>query len=96
MEELGITPPPEKVKEIPTPEELKLTGILYGERKIAIINSRFYTEGDKIGALEIKEIKPLSVILVANGKEFELKLKHVLAVSEKEEEHQEERNNQMK
>lgn len=81
MKELGIKSPA-KFKEVIPLKELKLTGIIYGEQKFAIINSNFYTEGDSIGNFVIKEIKPLSIVLVGEEKEVELKLKHILAVSE--------------
>jgi len=83
MKELGIKPPAEKKLEMDSLKRLKLTGIIYGEDKIAIINSGFYKEGDKIDSFKIKEIKPLSVVLTWDNQEVELKLVHVLAVSEK-------------
>ncbi len=89
MKELGIKPPKEKKVEIQSLKKLKLTGIIYGEEKVAIINSGFYKEGDEIEGFKIKEIKPLSVILIWDSQEAELKLVHVLAVTEKEKEQKE-------
>jgi hypothetical protein len=82
MKELGIKPPVEKKVELVSLKKLRLTGIIYGEEKIAIINSGFYKEGDEIAGFKIKEIKPLSVILSWDSQEAELKLVHVLAVGE--------------
>ncbi len=89
MKELGIKPPKEKKIEIQSLKKLKLTGIIYGEEKVAIINSGFYKEGDEVEGFKIKEIKPLSVILTWDGQEAELKLVHVLAVAEKKKEKKE-------
>lgn len=83
MKELGIKPPVEKKVELASLKKLKLTGIIYGQEKIAIINSGFYKEGDEIAGFKIKEIKPLSVIIAWDHQEEELKLEHVLAVTEK-------------
>ena len=89
MKELGIKPPKEKKIEIQSLKKLKLTGIIYGEEKVAIINSGFYKEGDEIEGLKIKEIKPLSVVLTWDSQEAELKLVHVLDVTEEEKEKKE-------
>lgn len=86
MKELGIKPPEEKKIETRSLKKLKLTGIIYGEEKVAIINSGFYKEGDEIEGFKIKEIKPLSVILTWDSQEAELKLVHVLAVTREEKE----------
>lgn len=49
---------------------LSLSGILNNE--IAIINHQFYREGDIVKVFKIKKINENSVILYANGKEYEL------------------------
>lgn len=85
MRELGIKPM--RKEEVIPFTGLELTGIFYrveGER-FAIINSEFYKEGDTIGDFTIKEIKPLSIIVVTDSKERELKLKHILAITPAEE-----------
>jgi len=82
MKILGISPDKSKERTVVPLERLSLSGIIYGERKIAIINSEFYGEGDTIGDFTIDKIKPLSVVLKTERREYELKLKHVLAVSE--------------
>ncbi|MDP8217006.1 MAG: hypothetical protein P9L98_06835 [Candidatus Kaelpia imicola] len=79
MKILGIKPTKAKGRKIIPLEKLNLSGIIYGEKKIAIINSEFYNEGDLIGNFTIKKIEPLSVILNTERREYELKLKHVLA-----------------
>ena len=81
MKERGIKPSKTKTRENIPLQKLNLSGIIYGEKKIAIINSEFYTEGDTISNFTIKEIKLLSVILKTDVREMELKLKHVLAAS---------------
>jgi len=81
MKARGIKPSGRKARESIPLQKLNLSGIIYGKKKIAIINSEFYTEGDTISDFTIKEIKPLSVVLKTDYKEMELKLKHVLAVS---------------
>ncbi|MDP8234308.1 MAG: hypothetical protein P9M06_05865 [Candidatus Saelkia tenebricola] len=84
MKELGIKPTEKKTKENIPLQKLNLSAIVYGEKKVAIINSEFYIEGDIVGNFTIKEIKPLSIILKTDLKEMELKLKHVLAVQKPE------------
>ena len=83
MKVLGIKPTQEKGRTIIPLEKLNLSGIMYGKIKIVIINSEFYSEGDLVGNFTVKKIKPLSVILNTERREYELKLKHVLATKEK-------------
>jgi molecular chaperone DnaK (HSP70) len=80
MRVLGIKPEKEREKTIIPLEKLNLSGIMSGDKKIAIINSEFYTEGDTVGNFTIKEIRPLSVILATDRNEYELELKDVLAI----------------
>ena len=82
MKVLGIKPTKEKELNIIPLEKLNLSGIIYGEKKIAIINSEFYNEGNLIGSFTIKKINPSSVILNTERREYELNLKHVLATAE--------------
>ncbi|MDD5613574.1 MAG: hypothetical protein PHQ54_00695 [Candidatus Omnitrophica bacterium] len=82
MKILGISPDKSKERTVVPLERLSLSGIIYGDKKIAIINSEFYNEGDTIGDFTVEKIKPLSVVLKTERREYELKLKHVLAVSE--------------
>ncbi len=82
MNELGIKIPKKKGMEMLSLKNLQLTAIIYGEKKIAIINSEFYVKGDSIANFTVKEIKPLSVVLDFDKREFELKLPHILAVKE--------------
>jgi hypothetical protein len=88
MRVLGIRP--EKEKTIIPLEKLNLSGIMSGDKKIAIINSEFYTEGDSVGNFTVKEIRPLSVILATDRNEYELKLKDVLTIKKQpRDDHQE-------
>lgn len=96
MRERGIKPL-QKIKLKIELSQLKLTGIFFSEeKKFAIINSNFYTEGDEIGNYRIERIERERIILSDGERKEELKLKHVLEVSEKEQELQEEKEEQAK
>lgn len=90
MKILGIKPTQEKGQKIIPLEKLNLSGIIYGEKKLAIINSEFYSEGDLVGNFTVKKIGPLSVTLNTERREYELKLRHVLAVAKEPKEDMEE------
>jgi type II secretory pathway component PulC len=90
MREKGIKPIRKKKKvEL---SGLKLTGIFYSpEKKIAIINSEFYTEGDEIGNFKIEKIEHERIILSDGRREEELRLRNVLAPEEEKEKKKEEK-----
>ncbi|BBB32843.1 hypothetical protein TTHT_1329 [Thermotomaculum hydrothermale] len=60
--------PKDRVKDLLN--SLVLSGIL--NNSIAIINHQFYRVGDSLDLFKIKKILPNSVILTANGKDYEL------------------------
>ncbi len=59
---------------------LVLSGILNNE--VAIINHQFYREGDQLKVFTIEKINSNNVILVANGKRYELILNFEKEVKE--------------
>lgn len=73
-----------KSKNIVKPKPLLLTSILIGSnRRIAIINDRTLTVGDRVGSAKLVRILKDKVQLMKNGKRIELKLDKELTVIRK-------------
>jgi hypothetical protein len=53
---------------------LKLTSVMTGRTRVAVINSQFLQEGQKIGSFTVKSITSTGVTLESNGKAFPLSM----------------------
>jgi hypothetical protein len=55
-------------------EAMRLTSVVLGARPLAIIDNELYQPGSAIGDFKVKSIDELSVVLVADGDQWGLKL----------------------